>query len=795
MKFEITQNSFQINGKDVFLLSGEVHYFRIPVETWDTHLQRLQECGVKAVTFYIPWSWHESEKDVFDFEGRINPNKNLLGWLEAIKRNGLLCIVKPGPYMLAEYEDKGIPLWLTQEKEIMSQQVDMVTYLHPSYLERVRKWYDKVLEILRIYQWNEGGPIIIMQVCNEIGLFNWLEGSADYSGTVVDYYRKYLKIQYKEIEKLNIAYNENNESFDSVNPPKKPPKHLSTLCKWMEFHEFHRWYFAEYLSGLEKEIRQRGITIPLYHNIAGWVYGQAFEYPVNISMYHDIAKRMPNVLLAADHIPENISYRNIHHGSLVTKAVSSLKQGREVSLIAEMQAGTREDSVVTYPCEMELFYKKSLADGIKGMNLYMFSQGKNPDRKGAFGPTFYWQTVLDYKAGKLPLYKTVQRLGRFLENFGSEIVKAKNRPETGVVFYLPYWQTEFFYPLFKRKTLIDPNQLGIDFDMKNIRDMVLTDTWIKLLDKENISYDIIDLQTSSAGILNSYKKLIVLTLPFMDEESQRKLADYTKNGGNLFFGPSIPKWDLSFQECSILGKEFEIAKDKKINERKIDILNYEYISCLSPVYSIKSQGKHEIIAVSSNEKKTCGIRKEIGKGSFTYLSSIYSHITAEHAEIFNELVLKDITKGRVYCSNNFISASFIYSDSSSWLFAGNVHQDIAEGNISLPELPDEEIFVSLPPKASIFAPVNFILPQKMGKITYSTADVIEIKAKDNNELSIDVYREKGAKSKILLELSFEPADIKIDRQNLPYQIDERGRVILNPEHTGEIQKIRISMKN
>ncbi len=793
MKFEITRDSFKIDGKDLFLMSGEIHYFRTPCHTWDTHLARLKECGAKAVSFYIPWSWHEYEKDRYDFEGATDPGRNLAGWLDAVKKSGLCCIAKPGPYMLAEYEDKGIPAWLAEHKDILSSEVDMVTYMHGTYLERVGKWYDRVLEILKPCQFQHGGPLVMMQVCNEIGLFNWLEGSPDYSDTVTELYREYLGNKWKEIRHFNKVYNENYRQFDDVCPPGTPPANLPELAMWIDFHDFHRWYFARYIGYLKEEIRRRGIDVPLYHNIAGWVYGQALEYPVNISMYREIAKSSPEILLATDHIPENLSYRNIHHGTLVTRAVSALKQGRELPYVAEMQAGTREDSVTTYPSEMELFYKKSLADGIKGMNLYMFSQGQNPRHRGAFGPTFYWQTVLDYNAKKLPLFDTVHRLGRMLDSFGDSIVTASKKADVGVVFYWPYWQTEFFYPLFERKTLVDPPGLGIDFDMKHYREALLMETWIKLTDRANINYDIVDLQGASPENLNSYKNLILLSLPFMDRESQDKLARYVKDGGHLFFGPSVPKWDLSFQDCHELGRSLEVRNGHRIQEAKIDIAGFEYISCMAPVFSIESGKDSQILAVSSTQRKTCGIHRQVEKGSFTCLSGVFSHVTEEHAEIFDSLVLKKITKGRIQCSDPGISASYLYSPSGSWLFAGNVHREEVQGTISIPDLPEEEIPITLAPLASIFAPLDFPLPGESGRIIYSTGDIIHLKQnKNNTSLTMEIFREKGAQSEILMELSFKPAGFMLDGGSLVHQVDEKGRILLKPEHTGEIQTIAIS---
>jgi len=144
---------------------------------------------------------------------------------------------------------------------------------------------------------------------------------------------------------------EHHQSFTTIDLPEKAPGDLRMMTKWIDFHEFHRVYFADYLGLLEHEARARGITVPFYHNKTGWVYRHALEYPVNISMYTRIAEKSPSILLAADHIPEYVNYRNIHHGTLVTGGIAALKNGHELSYVAEMQAGIREDNVITYPIE------------------------------------------------------------------------------------------------------------------------------------------------------------------------------------------------------------------------------------------------------------------------------------------------------------------------------------------------------------------------------------------------------------------------------------------------------------
>jgi beta-galactosidase len=792
MSFEVTGNSFIIAGKPAFLLSGEIHYFRVAPEKWDTHLEKLKKCGASVASTYIPWSWHEPREGSYDFTGSEEPTANLVGWLEAIKKKGLFAIVKPGPYMLAEYEDRGIPTWLTAHKEILAKHVDMVTSLHPLFLERTKIWYDHILEVLRPYQISMGGPIIMMQVCNEIGLFNWLAGSSDYSETVAREYRKFLKNRFMDIEELNRAYGEDQLYFDLIELPEKPPSTLPELTMWMDFHEFQRVYFADYLGLLEKEMRARGITVPFYHNIAGWVYGHALEYPVNISMYTKIAQESPTILLAADHIPEYVNYRNIHHGSLVTKAIGALKNGRELSYVAEMQSGTREVNVQTYPVEMELFYKKCIADGVKGMNLYMFSQGRNPDRKGAYGPTFYWQTALDAEGKELPLYDHVSRLGKILKAFGPSIGSAQRKADLAVAIYWPYWQTEMFYPVFEKKTRLNPGELGLDFDPKNIRETMLVDCWLKLLSWKNIECDFVDLQTVTDEKLGTYKKVMVLTMPYMDSLSQEKLTHYAEQGGSLFFSPALPRWDLTFQPCTLLADTFGLEQGELLTPPKVDLLNHHSVACQGPLYSIKAMGDFITLATSERGTHLCGLEKKHGKGSFTCLSAPLPHMTEEQGEFFYHLLDKSGIKPSVVCSPPGLMASFLQSERGAWLFAGNIHSGYYEGTITIPGIIDEEIPLTLAPKASLLTPVMTALAGGKGRIIYSTADILGVKQEKENHLELEMYRERGATSQIVLEPGFTVSSVTCGGKAVSFTAegDEKVKIVL--AHSGKVEKIILS---
>ena len=115
MTFTIREGSFCLNGKKVFLNSGEIHYFRIKRELWDKHLEAATEAGLTTISSYVPWAWHESVKGVFDFDGNSCPERDLKGWLQRCQAHGLTCIVKPGPFILAETRGAGLPDWFLDE--------------------------------------------------------------------------------------------------------------------------------------------------------------------------------------------------------------------------------------------------------------------------------------------------------------------------------------------------------------------------------------------------------------------------------------------------------------------------------------------------------------------------------------------------------------------------------------------------------------------------------------------------------------------------------------------------------
>ena len=191
--------------------------------------------------------------------------------------------------------------------------------------------------------------------------------------------------------------------------------------------------------------RERGVTVPFYHNLPGWIYGSGYEFPVNITMYEDLFGDKSEIIFGVDHIPEFLSYRNMHDDRIINDITCAM-QGNKPLFAAEFQCGSREYHVVTNPREMELFYKASIANGLTGWNYYMFSQGRNPRHRGYSGQTFYWFNPLTPEGERTSAFPLVKRMNKIVKTSESLIVEAKRKAEVCVLFYPPYYATELERP-------------------------------------------------------------------------------------------------------------------------------------------------------------------------------------------------------------------------------------------------------------------------------------------------------------------------------------------------------------
>lgn len=174
--FQIGEGSFLLDGKPFLVKAAELHYPRIPVEYWEQRIRMCKALGMNTVCLYTFWNVHETQEGVFDFNGQNDIRKFIL----LCEANGLKVILRPGPYVCAEWEMGGLPWWLLKKKDIKLRDSD------PYFLERVTIFESRLAQEVGDLTADKGGPIIMIQVENEYGAYG---ENKEYVGNIRDVLR------------------------------------------------------------------------------------------------------------------------------------------------------------------------------------------------------------------------------------------------------------------------------------------------------------------------------------------------------------------------------------------------------------------------------------------------------------------------------------------------------------------------------------------------------------------------------------------------------------------------------
>ena len=196
--FVAGDKTFLLNGKPFVVKAAEIHYPRIPREYWEHRIKMCKALGMNTICIYIFWNLHEQREDVFDFTGQ----NDVAEFCRLAKKHGMYVIVRPGPYVCAEWEMGGLPWWLLKKKDIRLREQD------PYFMSCVDRFEKKVAEQLAPLTIQHGGPIIMVQVENEYGSYG--EDKA-YISQIRDTLRKYWDTPNAKTTLFQCDWNSNFE--------------------------------------------------------------------------------------------------------------------------------------------------------------------------------------------------------------------------------------------------------------------------------------------------------------------------------------------------------------------------------------------------------------------------------------------------------------------------------------------------------------------------------------------------------------------------------------------------------
>lgn len=677
----ISKQAFRLNGKDTFLYSGEVHYFRIPTRYWEKHMRALADAGCNAVSTYVPWSWHEFEEGRFDLTGQTHSERDIAGYVDLAARHNLHVTLKPGPYVMAETTDQGIPRWLTRDypqtlaldENGSPWGPEFIAFADPTFRAKAARWLDHFSRRIVVpRQSRKRGAVIMMQLCNEIGMFQWLGARGDYSPANLDAWQTYLRKHYPDISRLSALLDREIRTYSEVQPPHDECENRREFVLYRLWHDFHRWLYADYVKFLNDTLRGAGVAVPFFTNVGGWVFGRAHEFSLNGTFHRETAKVQPDVLYGLDHIPEFVSPLNAHDGIVANQTAAELQRRNGPLYSAELQCGSREHGVQPYPAELGLFYRHCIIHGLTGMNFYMFAQGRNPKGRGVDGPMFYWYNAVDYKAEPQPAYPMIRDLGEWLRHNGDFTVQTRRPASLGVGFYPHLYETEFLVPILGKGTKLNAGKLGLSLDPVDFRNRAYFDGVLRILIQKSVPHDFTDLTVRSAKDLLKYRTLVVLSNEIMDAATQNKLCDYVRGGGRLVIFPLLPTYDLDFGPCRVLEQRLGIRTRGRGTSNRIYMNGLKDIPVPTLPWRVDPRGA-KVIARDVNGE-VVGIEKTVGKGTVRYFGFFVFYSIEEHPALWSAMMELPKIPRNAWADNDDLHVEARFAGRSGLLFAGNFHR-------------------------------------------------------------------------------------------------------------------------
>jgi beta-galactosidase len=715
-KFCAQDGQFCLDGSPLLIQAGEFHYFRTPKDQWRHRLNLLKEAGMNTLAVYIPWRWHQLEEGVSDFDGHSHPMRDLESFLDLAAEMGLYIIARPGPYIMAETINEGIPDWVFQKyprvafisQDGISQNV--VAYMQPDFLACVRGWYKAIFEVLAPRQITLSGKIIMVQLDNEMGMIAWVRNIMDTNPDTMTRFADHLKKVYGERLSERYPARALPEFLrEGIANPAEP--YAANIVE--DYRRFYRDYLAEYGQFLWSEAKANGLEVPPIVNIQGFANGGK-TFPIGISQLIGVME-LEGMVSATDVYPAFIGEGNHHQLVLVNEITKALQNPQQALFSVEFQAGGNNDFSGSQSSFYDLHTRLCISNGMRAINHYLFCDGENDPLLSPVKRHDWGHPVR--KDGTLRKhYARYGRLARVLAAYGEDLVMAQPQTVTSIGFFLDHFMTEVNNKFSQEAANILTHQ----------REVILFDLIARGLALTHRPFEAVELERAD---LDSRKTplLWVMMEKQCNAAVQKKLVDYVEGGGKLVLIGRMCCEDFHHQECTLLQDALGIRKVEG-GKPFVGSLITAFGSPDIPVSFMETyQGDFDEVVAGYEPGRTVGFIKNLGKGKVLVFGAALGAYTLDDLDVVNQMALK-MDCHPLFTASEWGDMRLSKGGKGSFLFINNYQDDPLETTI---DCGNEALFggnpIRMPARRGLILPLEWQLNENV-TLHYSTAEITGIEA-------------------------------------------------------------------
>ena len=630
-RISLTDRAIAIDGREVYLRSGEIHYFRVPRAAWEDRVRAARDGGLNCVSSYIPWFWHEPEDGAFDFTGATLPERDVVGFIDLVARAGLHFIARPGPFVNAELACGGHPAWLfARYPEVASRRADgspafwvgegvpAPSQLHPRFLALTERWYRGVIPLVAERTAPKGGPVILVQPDNEPNLvFTYgIDGSL-YDEHVTGSGGLWARWRAER-------------GLAPVPAPAPSAEDTRLLLDWLRFKQ---WYVFEFLRRLMALSMELGVDVPFVVNEPinrywAWRGGDH-------AAFSRACADLP--VFTAGHCYFTYGGEQDALGLPMTiTRMEAVKAGRLPGppFIIEMGSWFNLSDGHRASPNWDAMMRTLVGCGLNAFNVYMYASGRSAPAAARIGRDYDWATAIRADGRRDRPYEAVHHLSEFLAAWEPEVLTTAKHADValGLVSELP------LLPQAARgghRRLGEMAEAVQDGAVDLLRVLTMLNVNVAMT---SLTYPPEELPAGT---------LIVPCCGFVPRQAGALIDALLRRGGTVAFYPLLPQEDVALEalEAPALGLRVREVLDAggrrpmDFRWRAVDGLEAREVGIQGPLVTYEvDEGKAEVLATFRGAP--CAVAARVGAGRVIACGVVPRYFTEESQRLFEEIFVQ-----------------------------------------------------------------------------------------------------------------------------------------------------------